>query len=168
MKRAIRRLLVVLIFILRLTVILFALPIAGIYTVLFGWWLTPWMNRTQENQLKKELRQSAPSLFAEHGGKFVPNLQKPSAGSTAVTALADGILFQFNRWRDELTVRVAPETNPTELQELVALVKHSGQYRPAQQPANFFTLGQFDKFLVAHFDTIRAEIRDRSKQQRAS
>ena len=150
-----------------LAVVVFA-TLGVIYKLLFGWWLGPWMKHLGEKQLKEDVQQSVPSLFAEHAGEFAPNLQKYHRGSDAVTVLAEGIFFQIGRWRDEITVRVAPETNPTELQELVALAKRSDRFQSSQQPANFFTLRQFDKFLVAHFDAIRAEIQDRREQQRTS
>ncbi len=142
--------------------------LGGIYKALFGWWLGPWLNHLSEKRLKDDIQQSVPSLFAEHGGKFVPNSQKPAKGSEAVTVLAEGIAFQFSRWRDELTVKVAPEANPTELHELMALVKNGGRYPDPKEPAVFFTLRQFGRFLDAHFETICNEMQDRSKLKQES
>jgi hypothetical protein len=136
--------------------------LGGIYKVLFAWWLGPWMVYLGDKKLKEEIQQSVPSLFAEHGGRFVPNPQEPSKGSASVTVLAGGIVFQFNRWRDELTVKVAPETKPNELHELTALVKSSNRFRASQRPTQYFTLGQFARFLEEYFETIRLEMRDRS------
>ena len=156
------RLLVFIVSILRPPVLLLVFLVGRIYKALFGWWLGPWMDRKYEKSFIKELQESAPSLFAEHDGKFVPNPQNPSKGSESVTVLAEGILFQFSRWRDEITVKVSPEAKPTDLHELSALIKNSTRRLPSQQPAEYFTLRQFGRILDAHFETIRGEIKDRS------
>jgi hypothetical protein len=150
-----------------LALLIFAI-IGFIYKVLFGWWLGPWLNHLGEKRLKEDIQQSVPSLFAEHGGKFVPNSEKARRGSESVTVLTEGMLFQINRWRDELMVKVASESKPTELCEVRALVKNSKRLRASQPPEAFFTLGQFSRFLAAHFETIRGEMQDRSESQRES
>jgi hypothetical protein len=149
-------------YVVRPPVLLVFAILGGIYKVLFAWWLGPWIDHVGEKRLKEEIQQSVPSLFAEHGGRFVPNPQKPPKGSESVTVLAGGILFQFNRWRDELTVKAAPEAKPIELHELIALVKNSNRFRASQQYTQYFTLRQFARFLEEHFETIRLEMRDRS------
>ena len=135
--------------------------VVWLYNALFGWWLGPWMNRGSERSFEKEIQQSVPSLFAEHRGRFVPQETPKDFESVTVTVLSEGVLFRFSRWRGELSVKAAPETKPKELQELTALIKSSERSQPSQQPAAYFTLGQFARFLGAHFATIRAEIQDR-------
>jgi hypothetical protein len=168
MKRSSNRFPRAIIAVLRLVILPVALLIAGIWTVLFGWWLSPLLSHLSEKELKEEIQQSVPALFAEHGGKFVPNPQEPTKGSDAVTVLAEGILFQFARWRDEITIKVAPESSPTKLSELIALVKDSCQTTASREPEAYFTLGQFARFLDAHFETIRGEMQDRGERKRES
>jgi hypothetical protein len=122
------------------------------------------MERESEANLKDELRRLIPSLFAAHGGQFVPLLRHNSKAFVAVGVLAQGVFFQFILSRDDLSVEIAPESKRAELRHLGDVMRSSDRFRDAQPIQKYSTLRVFARFLETHFEEIRAEIQDSNRE----
>jgi hypothetical protein len=77
--------------------------------------------RRNERQLRLDIAEAMPFLFAEFGGRIVPNEGVPSPPSfdyAFVTVAIDNLVIRFCRGRGELDLRVGSKTRFRDLHEL--------------------------------------------------
>jgi hypothetical protein len=118
------------------------------------------MERKAERDFKDQLLRLAPSLFGARGGQFVPSLRQYSKEFVTAGVLAEGVLFQFILGRDDLLVKVAPESKPSDLRDLDEVLNSSDRFRGREQIKKYSTLRVFARLLETDFDAIRAEVQD--------
>jgi hypothetical protein len=118
------------------------------------------MERKVERDFKDQLLRLAPSLFATRGGQFVRNLRQYPREFVTAGVLAEGVVFQFILGRDDLLVKVAPESKPSELRDLDEVVNTSDRFRGREPIKKYSTLRVIARLLENDFEAIRAEVQD--------
>jgi hypothetical protein len=82
------------------------------YMIVLGWWLDIPLERRQQGQLAREVRDVLAFLFSEYGGEFIPNdhVARPF-GYVLVTVAIGTLLLRFGRGRGEFGVQVASSSS---------------------------------------------------------
>lgn len=118
------------------------------------------MERKSEREFQDQLLRLAPSIFGARGGQFVPSLRQYSKEFVTAGVLAEGVLFQFILGRDDLLVKVAPESKPLELRDLDEVLNSSDRFRGREQMKKYSTLRVVARLLENNFEAIRAAVQD--------
>jgi hypothetical protein len=112
--------------------------IGRIYRVLFEWWIDVPMARREHENLAREIREELPSLFADYGGRIVPNegVRRPS-DHCCVTIAIEHLLLRFCRWHGELVVHVASTVDSArdwkdwkDVEAVLSVLDRPKQYKP--------------------------------------
>lgn len=103
-------------------------PLIPAYRVIFGY-LDRRIACKLEAQLARDVRVALGFLFTQHKGRIVPNQGvpfPPGFDYASVTVIAETLVFQFTRGRGEVAVKVAPTFAPSDLHDLLFLVRILG------------------------------------------
>jgi hypothetical protein len=148
------------VFVLRPTLLMFGLVLAGAYKLIFGWWLDERSHRKRYENFRKELQVKVPALFTKLDGKFVPNDRKyPRAFDYVVVSVSvQGMVFRYIRGREDFTVAVALETGPGGWREASEVVRSSPQFSESNGVAEYHSLNGFGRFLDANFSILQEEV----------
>jgi hypothetical protein len=96
------------------------------YQLFFSWWVNPIFDHWIRSGFADDIKQAIPSLFAQHGGKVVPD-PKPSANDRGMDYLCVAstfLVFKFSRWhRENYAVQVSPRFSPTDFYDLLDAVR---------------------------------------------
>jgi hypothetical protein len=104
-----------------LRLIAIALEIA--YKLLFSWWSNSLLDYRAKKSFVEDIKQAAPFLFAEYGGKVVPE-PRPEANDSRIGCIcivSRNLFFRFSQdWRTENNnVRVSPSFAPNDSYDLM-------------------------------------------------
>ena len=123
------------------------------YKLLFGW-SDNRLGRKYEKRLVRDIKLSLPFLFAEFGGKTIPNdRQYPAAFDYVVTTVAlRCFCIRFIRGRGELRVDVGPLFPPADWHDLSLILSAIGEGDLDQQP--FTDLWQVSRLLEPHMEAL--------------
>jgi hypothetical protein len=95
-------------------------PISLPFGLLFGL-LDRTLARRDERRLGLDIAEAMPFLFADYGGRIVPNEGvpfPPGFDYAFVTVAVDNLLIRFCRGRGDLDLYIGSKTHPRDLQEL--------------------------------------------------
>jgi len=111
-------------------------------------------------QFAKDIQERIPSLFADFGGRIIPNTEdySPAFDYAAVTISFDGMLLRFIRGRMDFRVDVAPPDKPTAWREISSIVKNSDLPGNPNPKVDYYGLNDFGRFFQVNVDIIRHEV----------
>lgn len=138
---------------------LFGLIVVEGYNALFGWWLDKRVAKKTENRFKDDILRKVAFLFSECGGTIAPNDASlpfpPGFDNAVVTVVAGNVRFQFLRGRGEFRVDVAPQHDPTDMNEISTVLRAIGAVEGPQTQPLYQEPRDFARLLRTHFDSLQ-------------
>jgi len=133
---------------------LFGLIVVEGYNALFGWWLDKRVAKKNEDRFKDDILRKLAFLFSECGGTIVPNDASlpfpPGFDNAVVTVVAGNVRFQFLRGRGEFRVDVAPQHDPTDMNEISTVLRAIGAVEGPQTQPLYQEPREFARLLRTH------------------
>jgi hypothetical protein len=145
-------------FLLRPFMFVFGLIVVEGYKTFFGWWLDKRVAQRNQDRLAHDIREKLAFLFAEYSATAVPNDASlpfpPGFDYAVVTVVAGNVRFQFFRGRGEFRVDVAPQHDPSDLNEISTVLRAIGAVEGPQTQPLYQEPRDFGRLLRTHFDRL--------------
>lgn len=136
----------------------FGLIVVEGYKTFFGWWLDKRVAQRNQDRLAHDIREKLAFLFAEYSATAVPNDASlpfpPGFDYAVVTVVVGNVRFQFFRGRGEFRVDVAPQHDPSDLNEISTVLRAIGAVEGPQTQPLYQEPRDFGRLLRTHFDRL--------------
>jgi hypothetical protein len=121
-----------------------------LYTLFFAWWLDPLLKRKANRDLVNDIKMNLLSVVSEASSITIVRADWPE-----VKISYGNLLFTIVRWRDEVTVSVAPRHSPSENHEIGPLIAAIGGRHFTERDI-VIDLVDADRLLRTHLNELNA------------